>query len=161
MSDENGTEDIRGNGGEEIQPSASTARTASSGTSRLMNVPGADIEIAYVRAPGHSLELIEYRAPASKSKVEARSCDTGAFHVAFDVDNLEAALASQGAGWKNIVQFTTYLVHSQDIPKFMKYRLREFPKKFSNGIYPPNTLLMVDRLVKEEFLIEVQATAAI
>ena len=62
-------------------------------TSRLMNVPGADIEIAYVRAPGHSLELIEYRAPASKSKVEARSCDTGAFHVAFDVDNLEAALA--------------------------------------------------------------------
>ena len=33
--------------------------------------------------------------------------------------NIEAALKSVGAGWGNIVQFTTYLVHSQDIPKFM------------------------------------------
>ena len=72
--------------------------------------------------------------------------------------NIEAALKSVGAGWGNIVQFTTYLVHSQDIAKFMKYRLREFPKMFANGAYPPNTLLMIDRLVKEEFLIEVQAT---
>ena len=75
--------------------------------------------------------------------------------------NLEAALASQGAGWKNIVQFTTYLVHSQDIPKFMAYRLREFPRLFPDGAYPPNTLLMVDRLVQEPFLVEVQAIAAL
>ena len=34
--------------------------------------------------------------------------------------NIEAALKSVGAGWGNIVQFTTYLVHSQDIPKFMQ-----------------------------------------
>jgi enamine deaminase RidA (YjgF/YER057c/UK114 family) len=75
--------------------------------------------------------------------------------------NLEAALKSVGASWGNIVQFTTYLVHSQDIPKFMKYRLREFPKMFANGAYPPNTLLMVDRLVQEPFLVEVQAVAAL
>src|SRR5262245_20120561 len=75
--------------------------------------------------------------------------------------NIEAALKSVGAGWSNIVQFTTYMVHSQDIPKFMKYRLREFPKMFSNGAYPPNTLLMVDRLVQEALLVEVQAVAAL
>ena len=75
--------------------------------------------------------------------------------------NIETALKSVGAGWGNIVQFTTYLVHSQDIPKFMKYRLREFPKMFSNGVYPPNTLLMVDRLVQEPLLVEVQAVAAL
>jgi enamine deaminase RidA (YjgF/YER057c/UK114 family) len=75
--------------------------------------------------------------------------------------NIETALKSAGAGWGNVVQFYTFLVHSQDIAKFMKYRLREFPKLFANGVYPPNTLLMVDRLVKEEFLIEVQATAAL
>ncbi len=75
--------------------------------------------------------------------------------------NLEAALKSAGAGWGNVVQFTTYLVHSQDIPKFMTYRLREFPKMFTNGIYPPNTLLMVDRLVQEPFLVEVQTIAAL
>ena len=73
---------------------------------------------------------------------------------------IEAALKSAGAGWGNVVQFYTFLVHSQDIPKFMKYRLREFPKFFPGAAYPPNTLLMIDRLVKEELLIEVQATAA-
>ena len=75
--------------------------------------------------------------------------------------NIEKALAAEGAGWGNVVQFTTYLVHSQSIPDFMTYRLREFPKLFPNGAYPPNTLLMVDRLVKEEFLVEVQTIAAI
>lgn len=75
--------------------------------------------------------------------------------------NLGAALASQGAGWRNVVQFTTYLVHSQDIPKFMAFRLREFPAMFPDGAYPPNTLLMVDRLVQEPFLVEVQTIAAL
>lgn len=74
---------------------------------------------------------------------------------------IETALRSAGAGWGNVAQFTTYLVHSQDIPKFMAWRLREFPKMFPDGKYPPNTLLIVDRLVQEQFLIEVQTIAAI
>jgi hypothetical protein len=32
---------------------------------------------------------------------------------------------------------------------------------FPEGKYPPNTLLIVDRLVKEPFLLEVQTIAAI
>lgn len=75
--------------------------------------------------------------------------------------NIGAALKSVGADWSNVVQFTTYLVHSQDIPSFMKFRLREFPTMFQNGVYPPNTLLMIDRLVGEPFLIEVQTIAAL
>ena len=75
--------------------------------------------------------------------------------------NIAAALKSVDAGWGNIVQFTTYLVHSQDIAKFMAFRLREFPKMFVGGAYPPNTLLMIDRLVQEALLVEVQAVAAI
>jgi enamine deaminase RidA (YjgF/YER057c/UK114 family) len=71
------------------------------------------------------------------------------------------ALKSAGAGWPNVVQFTTYLVHSQDIPKFMQWRLREFPRMFADGRYPPNTLLIVDRLVQEQFLVEVQTVAAL
>jgi enamine deaminase RidA (YjgF/YER057c/UK114 family) len=71
------------------------------------------------------------------------------------------ALKSAGAGWGNVAQFTTYLVHSQDIPKFMQWRLREFPGMFPGGNYPPNTLLIVDRLVQEQFLVEVQAIAVL
>ena len=71
------------------------------------------------------------------------------------------ALAACNAGWQNVVQFTTYLVHSQDIPKFMAWRVREFPKLFPDGKYPPNTLLIIDRLVGEQYLIEVQTVAAL
>ena len=74
---------------------------------------------------------------------------------------IEKALQSAGAGWGNVAQFTTYLVHSQDIPKFMQWRLREFPKLFPDGAYPPNTLLVVDRLVQEQYLVEVQTVAAL
>jgi enamine deaminase RidA (YjgF/YER057c/UK114 family) len=75
--------------------------------------------------------------------------------------NIEAALKSQGASFANVVEFTTYLVHSQDIAKFMTYRKREFPRMFPTSAYPPNTLLIVDRLVQEPFLIEVQTVAAL
>ena len=74
---------------------------------------------------------------------------------------IETALKSAGAGWGNVAQFTTYLVHSQDIPKFMAWRLREFPTKFPDGKYPPNTLLVIDRLVQEPFLVEVQTIAVL
>jgi enamine deaminase RidA (YjgF/YER057c/UK114 family) len=75
--------------------------------------------------------------------------------------NIAAALASQGASFANLVEFTTYLVHAQDIAKFFSFRTREFPKLFAGGAYPPNTLLVIDRLVQEQFLIEVSAVAAL
>ena len=75
--------------------------------------------------------------------------------------NVRAALESAGASWKNVVQFTTYLVDAKLIEGFMAYRRREFPGMFAGAPYPPNTLLIIDRLVREEFLIEVQTVAAI
>jgi enamine deaminase RidA (YjgF/YER057c/UK114 family) len=75
--------------------------------------------------------------------------------------NIDAALKSQGASFANVVEFTTYLVHSQDIARFVAFRRREFPRMFASGLYPPNTLLIVDRLVQEPFLIEVATVAAL
>jgi enamine deaminase RidA (YjgF/YER057c/UK114 family) len=74
---------------------------------------------------------------------------------------IEQALKSAGAGWPNVVQFTTYLVHSQDIAAFYRWREQNYPKMFPDGKYPPNTLLIIDRLVQEQFLIEVQTVAAL
>ena len=52
-------------------------------------------------------------------------------------------------------------VRSQDIDAFMTLRRELFPKLFGDGAYPPNTLLIVDRLVTADFLIEVEAVAAV
>ena len=60
----------------------------------ITGVEGAALNIAYVRGPGHSLELIQYDTPADKGKVESRPCDTGFAHIAFDVDDMDAAVAT-------------------------------------------------------------------
>lgn len=71
--------------------------------------------------------------------------------------NLGDVLKGVGCYFNDVVKFTTYLVHSQDIEKFMRLRAELFPKIFKGPLYPPNTRLIVDRLVKEEFLLEVEA----
>jgi glyoxylase I family protein len=59
--------------------------------SRITGVEGADVEIAFLKAPGHTLELIEYRSPRGNT-VQARPCDRGFSHVAFNVDDVPAAV---------------------------------------------------------------------
>ena len=76
-------------------------------------------------------------------------------------DNLGRALRSEGLDFANVTKFTTYLVHSQDIEEFMAVRKELFARIYPGGQYPPNTLLMVDRLVGEQFLIEVEAVAVV
>jgi enamine deaminase RidA (YjgF/YER057c/UK114 family) len=75
--------------------------------------------------------------------------------------NLGAALAAVEADFTNVAKFTTYIVHSQDIERFMAVRRELFPRLFPGGAYPPNTLLVIDRLVQEQFLIEIEAVAVI
>ncbi len=75
--------------------------------------------------------------------------------------NLEAALKSAGATWGNIVQSMTFITRVQDIKALYDYRLREFPKFFPGSVYPPNTLVVVNRLVNEKYWLEIQAIAAV
>ncbi|MGE0797150.1 MAG: RidA family protein [Lautropia sp.] len=74
--------------------------------------------------------------------------------------NLGGILGGLELGFNHVIKFTTYLVHSQDIERFMRVRAELFPQLFGGHRFPPNTLLMVDRLVKEDFLIEVEAIAS-
>lgn len=73
--------------------------------------------------------------------------------------NLGDVLAAVGCDFNDVVKFNTYLVASQHIDNFMQNRKALFPSLFSTTDYAPNTLLVVDRLVKEDFLIEVEAVA--
>ncbi len=73
--------------------------------------------------------------------------------------NLKAVLTGLGENCDSIVAMRTYLVDAELLPLFMETRNGLFPNLFRGPHYPPNTLLIVDRLVKEEFLIEVEAVA--
>jgi catechol 2,3-dioxygenase-like lactoylglutathione lyase family enzyme len=68
---------------------------------QITGVQGAEILIAVVKAPGHKIELLEYRAPADRKRVDARPCDVGSAHIALVVDNLDPVLDRIAAsGWK-------------------------------------------------------------
>ena len=75
--------------------------------------------------------------------------------------NLEAALKGIGAGFSHVVQFTTFLVSSRDIPAFFEARNRLYKKIYPKRDYPTNTLLVIDRLALEDLLLEVEAIAAL
>lgn len=75
--------------------------------------------------------------------------------------NLSEALKSESLTFGNVIKFNTYLVGAGNIPKFMNARRELFEQLYPNGKCPPNTLVVVERLVEKEFLIEVEAVAAI
>lgn len=74
--------------------------------------------------------------------------------------NLSEALKSEALTFGNVVKFNTYLVGALNIPRFMNARRELFLELYPNGKCPPNTLLVVERLVEKEFLIEIEAIAA-
>ena len=75
--------------------------------------------------------------------------------------NFGLVLAGVGAGFGSVVQFTTYLTDADNIDDFYSVRAELFPTLFPAPTYPPNTLLVVQRLVQPEFLIEVEGIALV
>jgi glyoxylase I family protein len=69
----------------------------------ITGVPGAEISLAVLKAPGgHKIELLQYMAPVDrKQHVDLRPCDVGSVHVALTVDDLDAVLEKIAeSGWK-------------------------------------------------------------
>jgi enamine deaminase RidA (YjgF/YER057c/UK114 family) len=74
-------------------------------------------------------------------------------------ENLRVLLQSVGASFKDVVKFTTYLLDADYIQPLMRARAELYPRLFGGAAYPPNTLIIVERLVREEFLLEIEAVA--
>ena len=73
--------------------------------------------------------------------------------------NVDAVLRAAGASMRDVVRFQTFLVSADDIEGFMAARREAFPAYFPGGVHPPNTLLIVSRLVNPELLVEIEAMA--
>ena len=58
----------------------------------ITGVKDAEVMIAYVRGPGHSVELIQYLRPDCEAKPHFSPNDVGFAHLAFDIDNIDAAV---------------------------------------------------------------------
>jgi enamine deaminase RidA (YjgF/YER057c/UK114 family) len=76
-------------------------------------------------------------------------------------ENLRAALESAGAGFGNVVKYTTYLTRKEDLGEYRRVRDALYEEFYPNGTYPPNTLLIVTGLVNDDLLLEIEAVAAV
>jgi len=74
-------------------------------------------------------------------------------------ENVRAVVEAAGGSMKDVIRFQTFLVSAEDIAGFMKARGEMFATYFPDGAYPPNTLLVVSRLVRPELKVEIEAMA--
>jgi glyoxylase I family protein len=80
-----------------------TAHQTGEMAKEITGVTGAELKLAVLKAPGgHKIELLEYLAPADRTKhADLRPCDVGSVHVALTVNDLNAVLQRTAAsGWK-------------------------------------------------------------
>jgi enamine deaminase RidA (YjgF/YER057c/UK114 family) len=73
--------------------------------------------------------------------------------------NLGRLLDEAGAGFEDVVSFTTYLTSQAHVSDFIAFRTGAFPALFPGRQFPTNTLLVVSGLARPEFVIEVSAIA--
>ena len=76
-------------------------------------------------------------------------------------DNLRTALESAGAGFADVIKYTTYITRKEDLPAYRAVRNELYEELYPDGDYPPNTLLVVVGLVNDALLVEIEAVAAI
>lgn len=75
------------------------------------------------------------------------------------LENVRAVLEAGGCSMRDVVRLQTFLTSADDIPGFMRARGEAFPRYFPDGTYPPNTLLVITRLVRPELRVEIEAMA--
>lgn len=83
----------------------------------------------------------------------------GDFHaqVKQTFENLKATLAANGATFDNVVKLNSYFVDVKQIPAF-----REVRDQYINVANPPvSTAVEVRRLVRKEWLVEIEAVAVV
>jgi len=108
-------------------------------------------------APGGELLVVAGQVGVGRDGRAAGDDVVGQTKQAFE--NVRAVLEAGGCRWRDVVRLQTFLVSADDIPGFMKARQEVFPGWFPDGAYPPNTLLVVSRLVRPELRVEIEAMA--
>jgi enamine deaminase RidA (YjgF/YER057c/UK114 family) len=75
--------------------------------------------------------------------------------------NMEAILSSVGATFNDVLEWTTYVVGREAALSNQKVKVELFAKLFPNGGEPASTMVIVDGLAHDDFLVEIRAVAAV
>jgi catechol 2,3-dioxygenase-like lactoylglutathione lyase family enzyme len=67
-------------------------RVGGEAAARITGLPGAELEVAFVDAPGHPIELLAFAHPLERAASGLRPCDAGFFHLCLKVQSLDEVL---------------------------------------------------------------------
>ena len=76
-------------------------------------------------------------------------------------ENLGRVLKSAAGSFSDVIEFMYYIAGRSSVPSFMEARTAIFDEIFPDGSYPTATLLVVEGLASEDFLVEISAVAAL
>jgi 2-iminobutanoate/2-iminopropanoate deaminase len=72
------------------------------------------------------------------------------------MENLKIALAAAGADFSHVVKITNYVTDADEYPKIAPIR-----EEYLKAPYPASTLIVAQRLIYPELLIEIEAVAVV
>lgn len=82
-------------------PVSEPVRCAGEMFEKITGVAGAEIDVSFVRAPGHVVELLCYRKPQNLARSTLRACDPGFWHLALKVAEIDRVVAAvERSGFK-------------------------------------------------------------
>lgn len=70
-------------------------------------------------------------------------------------DNIAKILDGLGAGFGDVVEFTSYITGDDAREGWFRARDAVYDQRFPTGAYPPNTLLIISGLARPEFRVEI------
>ena len=76
-------------------------------------------------------------------------------------ENITKVLESAGGSFADVVELTYYIVGRGNVATFIEARTSIFERLFPAGAHPPATLVVVDGLANEAFLVEISALAVL
>ena len=75
--------------------------------------------------------------------------------------NLGNVLSSGEADFKNVIEFTIYIVGNHSVKPFIETRAEVFKDIYPDGCYPCSTLVNVSSLGGSDAMVEISATAMV
>ena len=75
--------------------------------------------------------------------------------------NLGNVLSSEKADFKNVIEFTIYIVGNDSVKPFLETRAEVFKTIYPDGCYPCSTLVNVSSLGGSDAMVEISSTAMI
>ena len=126
-----------------------------------INPPGLNTSPAYTQVvtakPGTVVWIAGQVAQNAKGEVVGKGDLKAQLNQVWE--NLKTALAASGASFKNVVKITTYVANYRPA---MRDELRAARLRFMGDAAPPAaTLVGVQSLASEDWLVELEATAVI